>query len=345
MTLIYFILVLGITILIHEFGHFLFAKKFGVHCYEFSIGMGPRLFKWHRKNDETEYSIRLFPIGGYVSMAGESTDYDKDVPKSKHLQHKSKFQRFMIMFAGVFFNYILAIICFTIVGLVSGSPTNVPYVAEVSQGYPAYEVGMNTNAEIIKINGKKIRNMDHLTLELASLEGETIAITLLTEAGQEKIYNLTPKKEEIDGETVYRYGFSIATEVKEGFFNAIKYGFTKLFHLFEQMIMIIAYLITGKLSLSSLAGPIGIYNLVGESAKAGLINLVYLVGYLCVNVGVINIIPLPAFDGGHILFIIIEAIKGKPISPKVENTIHAVGMIFLLLLMLVVTINDIIRLF
>ena len=111
------------------------------------------------------------------------------------------------------------------------------------------------------------------------------------------------------------------------------------------MIMIIAYLITGKLSLSSLAGPIGIYNLVGESAKAGLINLVYLVGYLCVNVGVINIIPLPAFDGGHILFIIIEAIKGKPISPKVENTIHAVGMIFLLLLMLVVTINDIIRLF
>ncbi|MBQ4633828.1 MAG: RIP metalloprotease RseP [Bacilli bacterium] len=345
MTLIYFILVLGITILIHEFGHFLFAKKFGVHCYEFSIGMGPRLFKWRRKNDETEYSIRLFPIGGYVSMAGESTDYDKDVPKSKHLQHKSKFQRFMIMFAGVFFNYILAIICFTIVGLVSGSPTNVPYVAEVSQGYPAYEVGMNTNAEIIKINGKKIRNMDHLTLELASLEGETIAITLLTEAGQEKIYNLTPKKEEIDGETVYRYGFSIATEVKEGFFNAIKYGFTKLFHLFEQMIMIIAYLITGKLSLSSLAGPIGIYNLVGESAKAGLINLVYLVGYLCVNVGVINIIPLPAFDGGHILFIIIEAIKGKPISPKVENTIHAVGMIFLLLLMLVVTINDIIRLF
>lgn len=345
MTLIYFILVLGITILIHEFGHFLFAKKFGVHCYEFSIGMGPRLFKWRRKNDETEYSIRLFPIGGYVSMAGESTDYDKDVPKSKHLQHKSKFQRFMIMFAGVFFNYILAIICFTIVGLVSGSPTNVPYVAEVSQGYPAYEVGMNTNAEIIKINGKKIRNMDHLTLELASLEGETIAITLLTEAGQEKIYNLTPKKEEIDGETVYRYGFSIATEVKEGFFNAIKYGFTKLFHLFEQMIMIIAYLITGKLSLSSLAGPIGIYNLVGESAKAGLINLVYLIGYLCVNVGVINIIPLPAFDGGHILFIIIEAIKGKPISPKVENTIHAVGMIFLLLLMLVVTINDIIRLF
>lgn len=345
MTIIYFILVLGITILIHEFGHFLFAKKFGVHCYEFSIGMGPRLFKWKRKNDETEYSIRLFPIGGYVSMAGESTEVDKNVPKSKHLQHKSKFQRFMIMFAGVFFNYILAVVCFTIVGLVNGSPTNVPYISGVSEGYPAHTVGIETNSQIIKINDKKIRNMDHLTLELATFEDEEISITVLTETGEEKVYKLAPKVEEVDGETVYRYGFTISTEVKKGFFNAIKYGFTKLFALMEQMIMIIAYLVTGKLSLSALSGPIGIYNLVGESAKAGLINLVYLVGYLCVNVGIINIIPLPAFDGGHILFIIIEAIKGKPISPKVENTIHAVGMIFLLLLMLVVTINDIIRLF
>ena len=107
MTLIYFILVLGITILIHEFGHFIFAKKAGVHCYEFSIGMGPRLFKWNRKNDETDYSIRLFPIGGYVAMAGESTEMDPDVPKKNHLQHKTWWQRFSIMFAGVLFNYFL----------------------------------------------------------------------------------------------------------------------------------------------------------------------------------------------------------------------------------------------
>ena len=374
MTLIYFILVLGVTILIHEFGHFLFAKKYGVHCYEFSIGMGPRLFKWRRKNDETEYSIRLFPIGGYVSMAGESTEVDKDVPKSKHLQHKTKFQRFMIMVAGVMFNYILAVVCFIIVGLVAGSPSNVPYIHEVPEGYSAYEAGVEVNSEIIKINNKKIRNMDHLNLELASLTGKDIKITILTEKGEEKTYELTPKKEEVDGETLYRYGFTIATEVEPGIVTAVKsgwksatgtfsqiwgaikggvsslwsafkYGFTKLFNLLEQMIMIIAYLVTGRLGLSSLSGPVGIYNIVGESAKAGMINLVYLVGYLCVNVGVINIIPLPAFDGGHILFIIIEAIKGKPVSPKVENTIHAIGMIFLLGLMLVISINDIIKLF
>ena len=344
MTLIYFILVLGITILIHEFGHFIFAKKAGVHCYEFSIGMGPRLFKWKRKNDETEYSIRLFPIGGYVAMAGESVDLDPDVPKKKHLQYKTWWQRFSIMFAGVLFNYLLAIVCFTIVALKVGAPTDVPYISSVQEGYSAYEKGVPESSEIIKVNNKKVTNMDHLTLIIASVQGEDIDLTVKTKDGKIETYSLTPKEEKVDKETVYRYGFSIATEYEHGIFASIKYGFRKMFSLFYQMILIIGYLISGKLSLSSLSGPVGIYNIVGESAKAGLINLVYLVGYLCVNVGVINIIPLPAFDGGHILFLIIEKIKGKPVSQKVENTIHSIGMIFLIALMIAISINDIIKL-
>ena len=344
MTLIYFILVLGITILIHEFGHFLFAKKAGVYCYEFSIGMGPRLFKWKRKNDETEYSIRLFPIGGYVAMAGESVDLDPDVPKNKHLQYKTWWQRFAIMFAGVLFNYLLAIVCFTIVALKTGAPTNVPYIQSVSEGYSAYTENVPADSEIVKINNKKIINMDHLTLVITSLQGETIDLTVKTKEGELKTFKLTPKEEKEDGETVYRYGFTIGTEYKTGILASLKYGVTKMFSLFYQMILIIGYLITGKLSLGSLAGPVGIYNIVGESAKAGLINIVYLIGYLCVNVGVINIIPLPAFDGGHILFLIIEKIKGKPVSPKVENTIHAIGMAFLIILMIAISINDIIKL-
>lgn len=344
MTLIYFILVLGITILIHEFGHFIFAKKAGVHCYEFSIGMGPRLFKWNRKNDETDYSIRLFPIGGYVAMAGESTEMDPNVPKKKHLQYKTWWQRFSIMFAGVLFNYLLAVVCFIIVALKAGAPTNVPYVQSVAEGYSAFDKGVPASSEIIKVNDTKIVNMDHLTLVITSLQGKDITLTVKTREGDIKSYDLTPKKEEENGKTIYRYGFSIATEYEHGVFAAIKYGFTKLFSLFYQMILIIGYLITGKLSLSALSGPVGIYNIVGESAKAGLINLVYLVGYLCVNVGVINIIPLPAFDGGHILFLIIEKIKGKPVSQKVENTIHSIGMILLILLMIAISINDIIKL-
>ena len=344
MTLIYFILVLGITILIHEFGHFIFAKKAGVYCYEFSIGMGPRLLKWKRKNDETEYSIRLFPIGGYVAMAGESIDLDPDVPKKKHLQYKTWWQRFSIMFAGVLFNYLLAIVCFTIVALKVGAPTNVPYIQGVSEGYSAYEKNVPANSEIIQINDTKIVNMDHLSLVITSLKGKDIDLKVKTKEGKIETYNLKAKEEEEKGQKVYRYGFTIATEYKTGIFASIKYGFTKMFSLFYQMILIIGYLVTGKLSLTALSGPVGIFNIVGESAKAGLINLVYLVGYLCVNVGVINIIPLPAFDGGHILFLIIEKIKGKPVSQKVENTIHSIGMALLIVLMIVISINDIIRL-
>ena len=348
MTLIYFILVLGITILIHEFGHFIFAKKAGVHCYEFSIGMGPRLFKWNRKNDETDYSIRLFPIGGYVAMAGESTEMDPDVPKSKHLQNKTWWQRFKIMFAGVLFNYLLAIVCFTIVALKTGAPTNVPYIGGVSEGYAAALKGVPVNSEIIKINDTKVINRDHLILVITSLQdkeqGKVINLTVKTKDGKIENYELEGKKEDDDGREVYKYGFAISTEHKHGIWESIKYGFRGMFSLFYQMILIIGYLITGKLSLSSLAGPVGIYNIVGESAKAGLINLVYLVGYLCVNVGVINIIPLPAFDGGHILFLIIEKIKGKPVSQKVENTIHSIGMVLLIMLMIAISINDIIKL-
>ena len=344
MTIIYFILVLGITILIHEFGHYLFAKKAGIYCYEFSIGMGPCLYKWHRKNDETQYSIRLFPIGGYVSMAGESVEVDEKVPKEKHMQFKTWWQRLSVIIAGVVFNYILAVICFFIVALVVGAPGSTPYIADVSEGYSAYEAKIPKNSEIVSINGKKIKSMDHLSLELTVLNGKDIDLTVLSE-GVEKTYKLTPKKEEVDGEESYKYGFTITTKTETGFWAALKYGFTKLFSLAEQMFLIIAYLCTGRLSLSALSGPIGIYNIVGQSAEAGLINLVYLVGYLCVNVGIINIIPLPAFDGGRVLFLIIEKIKGKPVSPKVENTIHSIGFALLMILMIAITINDIVRIF
>ena len=147
-----------------------------------------------------------------------------------------------------------------------------------------------------------------------------------------------------DGENVsYQYGFSLDNTIEKGFFEAIKYAFTKFASLIEQMFIIIGYLFTGKLSLSNLSGPVGIYNIVGESAKAGFLNIVYLTGYLSLNVGFINLLPIPAFDGGRILFLIIEKIRRKPVKPSVENTIHAIGLILLMGLMIAVTYNDIVR--
>lgn len=345
MTIIYFILILGIVVLIHEFGHFIFAKKAGIYVYEFSIGMGPQLFKFHRKNDETEYSIRLLPIGGYVQMAGEDMEEEEsDIPKEKQMTNKKWYQRFLTIIAGILFNFLLAIVIFFIVGLVNGVPTDTTTVAEVTKDSAALEAGLQSGDVIEKINGKTILSSDHLML-LVQVNGKETMDVVVDRDGKEVALEITPKKVEVDDQVTYQYGFSLNNTVVHNFFVAVKYGFTKMFSLLHQMILIIGYLIIGKLSLSSLAGPVGIYTVVEQSAEAGLMSLVYLVGFLSLNVGFINLLPIPAFDGGRILFLIIEKIKGSRVNPKVENTIHALGFIFLMILMVLITYNDIVRLF
>ncbi len=345
MTIIYFILILGIVVLIHEFGHFIFAKKAGIYVYEFSIGMGPQLFKFHRKNDETEYSIRLLPIGGYVQMAGEDMEEEEsDIPKEKQMTNKKWYQRFLTIIAGILFNFLLAIVIFFIVGLVNGVPTDTTTVAEVTKDGAALEAGLQSGDVIKEINGKTILSSDHLML-LVQVNGKETMDVVVDRDGKEVALEITPKKVEVDDQVTYQYGFSLNNTVVHNFFAAVKYGFTKMFSLLHQMILIIGYLIIGKLSLSSLAGPVGIYTVVEQSAEAGLMSLVYLVGFLSLNVGFINLLPIPAFDGGRILFLLIEKIKGSRVNPKVENTIHAIGFVFLMILMVLITYNDIMRLF
>ena len=338
MTLIYFILVLSITIFIHELGHFIFAKKAGIYVYEFCIGMGPRIFMFKRKNDETEYGIRLFPIGGFCAMAGEGIEDDEDVPKDKKLQSKTWLQRFLTIVAGVMFNFILALVILIVIGFINGNPNNKPIISQVPIDSPSYEAGLQAGDIIKTLNGTKINTIDRLLIEYQMEYGKTLELEVLRDGKIEKI-SIVPVK----NEGTYSYGFSLDSTVRYGFFEGIKYGFSKFFSLIEQMFLVITYLITGKLSLSNLSGPVGIYNIVGESAKAGLINLVYLTGYLSINVGFINLLSIPAFDGGRILFLIIEKIRRKPVNIKVENTIHAVGLALLMVLMVVITYNDIVR--
>lgn len=345
MTIIYFILILGTIVFIHELGHFLFAKKAGIYVYEFSIGMGPQLFKWKRKNDETIYAIRLFPIGGFVQMAGEEVEVDENVPKEKRMQSKTWMQRFMTIIAGIMFNFILAIVLLFIIGLINGCPTNKSYVGEVETDSPAFVAGLKSGSIITKIDGKKVNNYDKLMLEFQIRVGKKINFEITTSEGETKNIEITPETIEKDGETNYKYGFSLKTEKEHGIIASIKYAFSKTFSLVEQMFFIICYLFTGKLSLKSLSGPIGIFTVVGQTAKTGFINLIYLLALISINVGFINFLPLPAFDGGRILFLIIEKIKGSPVNPKVENIIHSIGFVLLMILMVLITYNDIINLF
>ncbi|MBR2588542.1 MAG: RIP metalloprotease RseP [Bacilli bacterium] len=343
MTLIYFILILGIIVLIHEFGHFFFAKRAGIYVYEFSIGMGPRIHKWTRKNDETEYSLRLIPIGGYVQMAGEEIEDDKSVPKDKKFSVKTFGQKFMTVIAGIMNNFLLAIILLFFLALFNGAPQNKVIVGEVSEDMPAYSAGLQENDKIVSMNGKKIYSNDIFALELQVNSGKEIVLGVERD-GEEYEVRITPVKKEENGVSVYRYGFAINDEIQKGFFASIKYGFSKTISLLHQMILTIWYLITGALSFKSFSGPVGIYNIVGQAKNSGFWSLVSLTALLSVNVGFINLLPLPAFDGGRLLFIIIEKLSGKKIDPKLENTIHTIGFFLLMALMILVTYNDIIRL-
>lgn len=344
MTIIYFILILGVTIFIHELGHFICAKKAGIYVYEFSLGMGPLLKKWKRKNDETEYSIRLLPLGGYVSMAGETIDDDENVPASKKLQNKTWVQRFATIIAGIVMNFILAIVIFFIVALIAGAPGSKAVISSVEENSPAYNAGLKEGDEIIKLNGDKV-DSDILMLKLMVNNEKSIRLTVKHKDGSSENLIMTPEEIVNGDEISYKFGFGMTNEVKKGLFESIKYSFRKFKSLIIQMTYTIGYLFTGKISLDNLSGPVGIYSVVGETAKAGFINVIYLLGYISLNVGFMNLLPIPAFDGGRLFFLIIEKIKGSPVSAKFENFVHTMGMILLIGLMILITYNDLIKIF
>lgn len=345
LNLIYFVIVLGVIVLVHEFGHFIFAKMFGIYVYEFAIGMGPRLF--HFKKGETEYSIRAIPIGGFCSLAGEDLDSDDDnnVPKDRRLQSKKIWQRFLVMFFGAGNNFILAFILLLTIALGWGAVSNEAVISELVKGNPAEKAGLKVGDKILEINGHNIKSSDDVSIYL-QVEDKSKPVTFTIDRnGKEMDIDVKPVKEEVDGSTIYRVGIISEGEVEHGFIASIKYAFNKMGALFRQMIITFKGLFTGGLSVNQLSGPVGIYNIVGEQAEAGFQNLLYLTALLSINVGFINLIPLPAFDGGRILFLLIEKIKGSPIKPETENKIHTIGFILLLALMIYITFNDVLKLF
>lgn len=371
-TLLCFILVLGVTVFIHELGHFLFAKKAGIYCYEFSLGMGPVLWKFNRKNDETTYAIRLFPIGGFVQMAGEAVDLDEDIPEDKRMQSKTWMQRFLTVSAGVLFNFLLALVIFFIVGMITGTDDQKAYVGSIGENFKVSSSNLQVGDQILKVNGKNSWSSNKTLLLLMVNSGKNLSLDVKHADGTKENIIIEPTlvKEVVDDnnnvtyeivsektdDSEYKFGIGLKTKSTSVKINSIKDFFSNVYHgviyafvsfasLIDQMVYTCFYLLTGKISLTSLSGPVGIYQVVGESAKYGFINVVYLIGYICVNVGFINLLPLPAFDGGRVFFMIIEAIRKKPVSPKVENIIHAVGLVLLMILMVVITFNDILRLF
>jgi len=346
LTLLLFILILGIIILVHEFGHFIWAKKFGVHIYEFSIGMGPVILSKKGK-DGINYNLRAFPIGGFVQMAGEVYEDDEKIPKEKFMCNKPWIQRVIILVAGVVNNFLLALVLLFFYGLIWGVTSLKPVVKEALPDYPMAEAGIVAGDTIVSINGYDVKTWDKAQIVLAfKNKNDYYTFEIQHEDGSLDTYKVTPKVEKTeDGEETKVFGVSIDTEAKQGLWSSIKFAFQKFGSVVESMALTVGSLFTGKLSLSSLSGPVGIYQVVDQGVTLGLSYIIYILAFLSINVGFINILPFPAFDGGRVLFMIIEKIIGRPVDSKIENIFHTIGFILLMILMIYITFQDILRLF
>ncbi len=349
-TVLLLVFILGIIILVHEFGHFIWAKKFGVYIHEFSIGMGPVIFSHEGKKDHIKYNIRAVPLGGFVSMAGEVYEDDdtKKIPKDKFLCNKPWYQRLIIMVAGVTNNFILAIVLLIMGALIWGGVTSKPVIDNVIEDYPMAEAGIKKGDTITQINGHKINSWDVAQIVLyMKNDKDYYTFEIKHEDGKLETYKITPKmeKDETTKEKRAVFGIQMAQTETKNIGDCILYGFTKFGSVMESMWLTITGLFTGKISLNALSGPVGIYQVVDDSVNYGLDYIVYLIAFLSINVGFINILPFPAFDGGHVLFLVIEKIKGSPVNAKIENICHMIGFILLLILMLYITYRDILKLF
>ena len=344
--LLVFILILGIIILVHEFGHYIMAKKSGVYIYEFSIGMGPVVYS-HKGKDGIDYNLRAFPIGGFVQMAGEIYEDDGEIPKEKFLCNRPALQRFCVLVAGVFNNFVLALLCLFIISFIWGPQNEKAIISGVQEGSAAEKSGIRSGDELIGVNNHDFSSWDVGQLYLYfKYDSNEYEFKLRREDGNIETIKITPNIETLDGgEERKVFGIQIDTKQEKNFINCLKYPFIKFKNMLLSMIITLKGLFTGGLSIKNLSGPVGIYQVVNQSLSLGISQLIYTLALLSLNVGFINILPFPAFDGGHVLFMIIEKIKGSKINSKIENAFTMVGFILLMLLMILITFQDIINLF
>ncbi len=346
-----FIIVLGVLIFFHEFGHFLIARFFGVGVEKFSLGFGPRLIG--KKVGITDYRISAIPLGGYVKMVGEEPDAEIDpeeIPLS--FTHKHVAKRLLIVAAGPVFNILLAVIIFFGIFLSSGTFVLKPSVGSVKQGAPAFSAGLEKGDLIIAINESAINSWDEMAEIINGSKGKTIRLAV-RRGDSTQNFTIAPEQvttKNIFGEDIQRYIIGITASGESyskdlNLFQAFSESLLQTYRVTELMVVIIAKLITGDISTDTLGGPIMIAQMAGDSAKAGIGSLISFIALISINLAIINLLPIPVLDGGHLLFFSLEAIKGSPVSIKVREIAQQIGLFLLILLMILVFYNDISRIF
>ncbi len=354
-TIFSFILVLGLLIFVHELGHFLFAKLFKVRVLKFSLGFGPKVFG--KVYGETEYLLSAFPLGGYVKMFGENPDEQdiSDADKDASFAHKAVWKRFFIIVAGPLFNLLFAVFLFFVIFSITGTPESLDTtrVGEVKEASPAFQAGIEKGDVFLEINGHSTEKWVDVLEGVKNSGGKPLDILL--QRGQESVrVTVIPEIDSVKnlfGEVVeerYMVGIMRENEViytRVGFAQAIKDALAQTWFFIYLTGMGIIKILQRVVPASELGGPILIAQIAGEQMREGWMNLLHFTGLLSVNLGILNLLPIPVLDGGHLVFLTIEGVRRKPLNERAQIVAQQIGIALLGSLMIFVFYNDIARLF
>ena len=345
------VIVLGVLIFFHELGHFLVARLLGVGVETFSLGFGPKMIS--KKIGITDYRISAIPLGGYVKMVGEQPDADldpADIPLS--FTHKHVFKRILIVAAGPFFNILLALIIFYGIFQISGMLILKPSIGEVNEGAPAYRTGLKKGDLVESIDGVKISSWEDMAKMITTSKGKTLSISVLR-GNSMRVVDVAPEPKifkNIFNEDIERYVIGVTASgdffTKDlNVFQAFSQSFIQTYQITALTIKGVVKLFQGTVSPKTLGGPIMIAQMAGQEARQGAVNLIFFIALISINLAILNFLPIPVLDGGHLLFFFIEAVTGRPVSIKIREIAQQAGIFVLILLMIYVFYNDIARVF
>ncbi|MBW2107784.1 MAG: RIP metalloprotease RseP [Deltaproteobacteria bacterium] len=342
-------IVLGVLIFVHEFGHFLVAKLLGVGVEKFSLGFGPRIVG--KKIGMTDYRISALPLGGYVKMVGETPDSEIDpalIPLS--FSHKTVFRRALIVLAGPAFNFFLAVLIFYGFFQISGLPIMKPEVGAVQQDMPAQAAGIQPGDTIVSVDGVRVDRWEEMAA-LITQRGSHPLVFEVSREGEILSLRITPKQvasQNLFGEPEDKYVIGITASGNYSIqrlspIGCLAEGLRQTWKIAELTVVSVGKILTGKLSAKTIGGPIMIAQLAGENARAGMTSFIFFIALLSVNLGILNLLPIPVLDGGHLMFFVVEALTRRPVNLKMREVAQQIGMALLILLMVFVFYNDIAR--